>query len=150
MSGNFGIPSASELVPKSKPAYSKPVEIGSFSYDSNRNYHPDRSELKQYKPSRISGFLNSNYADLNVGRDKFIPKPEDYQEHLDGLIKTLQFLPRTEKCGDFVTWRGVITRIICTPFKPKDSWSYNIMRRGVRKQKIPLFTIFFILEYYLH
>ncbi len=132
MSSHFRIPSISELVPKSKPIYSKPVEIGSFSYDSNRIYHPNRSELKQYKPASLANFLNSNYADLNVGRDKFISKPENYQEHLDGLIKTLQLLPRTEKCADFVTWRGVITRIICTPFKPKDSWSYNVMRRGVR------------------
>ena len=73
-----------------------------------------------------------NYADLNFGREKFISKPEDYQEHLDGLIETLKNLPKTEKCADFVTWRGIITRILCTPFKPKDSWGFNVMRRGVR------------------
>lgn len=130
---SFKIPEVNELLPKIKPNYSKPVEIGSFSYDSNRNFHPNRSELKKYKPDNLVGFFNSNYADLNAGRDKFIPKSDDYQEHLDGLIRTLQLLAKTEKCADIVTWRGIITRIICTPFKAKDSWSFNVMRRGVRE-----------------
>lgn len=39
----FKIPN--DLKPTTKPNYSKPIEIGSFSYDSNRKFHPNRSEL---------------------------------------------------------------------------------------------------------
>lgn len=40
---SFRIPA--DLTPKSKPTYSKPAEIGCFSYDGNRIFHSDRSEL---------------------------------------------------------------------------------------------------------
>ena len=43
MSDIFKIPT--DLTPKTKPNYSKPIEIASFSYDSNRIFHPNRSEL---------------------------------------------------------------------------------------------------------
>ena len=76
-----------------------------------------------------------------MGREKFVTKPEDYQEHLDGLIKSLELMERTEKCADFVTWRGIITKIICTPFKLNDSWNLNVMRRGVRQAASNCFTL---------
>lgn len=57
---------------------------------------------------------------------------------------------KTEKCADFVTWRGIITRIICTPFKANDSWSFNVMRRDVRAKRhnyiVFIFRIVFLLK----
>lgn len=50
----FKIPN--DLNPKIKPNYSKPIEIQSFSYDSNRNFHPNRSELVSL--SHVSYVLN--------------------------------------------------------------------------------------------
>lgn len=45
MGSSFKLPSLVDLKPKSKPIYSKPIEIGSFSYDSKRDYYHNRSEL---------------------------------------------------------------------------------------------------------
>ena len=41
----FKIPSTEELKPKRKPIYAKPIEISSFSYNSHREFLPNRSEL---------------------------------------------------------------------------------------------------------
>jgi hypothetical protein len=92
---------------------------------------PTSSAQKQYKPNLNQGFCNSSLADLNQGLQKAVLKPQTFQDHLDPLLEALQRLPKTGKVADFVLWRGILTKLMATPFKKNDHWSFNLIRRGV-------------------
>ena len=54
------------------------------------------------------------------------------QEHLDGLLRTLiECVPSTDKAADIITWRGILTKILCTPFRLNEAWNFNVVQRNV-------------------
>jgi hypothetical protein len=91
---------------------------------------------KMLKPELNEGLIGSEFANLNANQIHFRHKPDNLQEHLDGLLATLHAsVPQTEKAADFVTWRGVLTKIICTPFRRSEPWDFNILRRAVQRRR---------------
>ncbi|KAF9958286.1 decapping endonuclease targeting mRNA [Modicella reniformis] len=70
---------------KSKCApFQQPIEIGSFSYDEERNFRMDDSQLKYYFPPDLTKPNN-----LSVNYDKYISRDLMVDEHIDALLHAL-------------------------------------------------------------
>ncbi|KAF2861984.1 RAI1-domain-containing protein [Piedraia hortae CBS 480.64] len=101
----------------------RPQEIATFSYDSSRKLHPlSNRSLKYYHPPffEVPG-IPVEPMDLSLGYDTFHAR-EEVDEHLDGLLDTLQALDTSKGDGgkitraDIITWRGMMTKILITPY----------------------------------
>ncbi|KAI9010805.1 RAI1 like PD-XK nuclease-domain-containing protein [Phycomyces nitens] len=107
------------------PAYKQPTEITSYSIDHNRQVWFDDRELKYYYPP--------NGNDLYVGFDKFIKRDESFPEHIDTLLDALTDIkqkssnPQLTK-ADIITWRGIMTKIMCTPTTRNEGWILRATR----------------------
>ncbi|KAJ3282294.1 Dom-3 Z [Borealophlyctis nickersoniae] len=119
----FGLDTPETYRPK-HAKYQQPTEIGYFCYDGQRNLKlMDDSELNYYYPPDVKNCnLSEGYPDRFVTRD---PTPE----RLDALLKCLQHLNQDKaKRGrepyvpKFCTWRGIMTKIFCTPYSRNDRW----------------------------
>jgi RAT1-interacting protein len=67
-------------------------------------------------------------ADLNRGFNTFRQLDDSGDDHLDGLLTAIQ----AYECGkgariesDFITWRGMATKIMTAPFSKLDDWEMN-------------------------
>ncbi|PSN71034.1 RAI1-domain-containing protein [Corynespora cassiicola Philippines] len=95
----------------------RPREVAHFSYDDNHEYREDDSGINYYCPPQIG-------ADLRDGFESFRHYEDTEDPHLDSLLRTLaskerklQAEGKDEKIkGDFVTWRGMMTKIMTAPF----------------------------------
>ncbi|KAG0267511.1 hypothetical protein BG011_004545 [Mortierella polycephala] len=109
--------------------FQQPVEIGSFSYDEERNFLMDDSQLKYYFPPDLTKPNN-----LSVNYDKYIARSMKVDEHIDAILDALicireqelkdeaeQSRPSMTK-ADFVCYRGILTKIMCTPYARNDPW----------------------------
>ncbi|KAJ8663683.1 hypothetical protein O0I10_000932 [Lichtheimia ornata] len=110
------------------PEYKQPVEIQSYSIDANRRVWFDQRELKYY----IEPKLSSPGPCLSRGYDRFIKRDESVPEHLDTLLDTLTTArlngsPDVDHV-DIVTWRGIMTKIFCTPFTRNEPWELRATR----------------------
>ncbi|KAI9832083.1 MAG: decapping endonuclease targeting mRNA [Phylliscum demangeonii] len=102
----------------------RPQEIACFSYDDQHVYHSDDSSLRYYYPPRVG-------ADLSRGFDRFQKLDDTADEHLDSLLDTLMHLEKKTTTAtevDVVTWRGMMTKILCTPYDPFGSFEMNATR----------------------
>ncbi|KAF9186651.1 hypothetical protein BGZ51_001839 [Haplosporangium sp. Z 767] len=117
--------------------FQQPVEIGSFSYDENRNFLMDDSQLKYYFPPDLTKPNN-----LSVNYDKYIMRNMKVDEHIDALLDALICIreqelkdeatqthrPEVEQSrpsmtkADFVCYRGILTKIMCTPYTRNEPW----------------------------
>ena len=82
-------------------------EIAFFSYDEKHEFHLDERSLRYYYPPSIG-------ADLCQGFDTFEQLDDTADDHLDGLLKTILDLEQRtgSKCtADFITWRGMMTKV---------------------------------------
>ena len=68
------------------PYFRQPREISSFSLDSQREFHHDRSHLRVYAPPNNSRNVSFNLRD---GYNCFIKRDEAKKEHLDELLKCI-------------------------------------------------------------
>ena len=68
------------------PYFRQPREISSFSLDSQREFHHDRSHLRAYVPPDNSRKVSFNLRD---GYNCFIKRDETKKEHLDELLKCI-------------------------------------------------------------
>ncbi|KAL8822154.1 MAG: hypothetical protein Q9191_007106, partial [Dirinaria sp. TL-2023a] len=87
-------------------------EIACFSYDDKHEFHLDERSLRYYYPPSIG-------TDLCKGFDTFEQLDDTADDHLDGLLKTILDLEQRtgSKCtADFITWRGMMTKIMAAPF----------------------------------
>ncbi|KAI9697938.1 MAG: decapping endonuclease targeting mRNA [Candelina mexicana] len=94
-------------------AIRRPKEIACFSYDNEHEYHPDDSSMRWYYPPRLG-------ADLSSGFDTFRKLDDTADDHLDSLLKTLIGWEKENgtRCeADVITWRGMMTKIMTTPFE---------------------------------
>ncbi|KAJ1918943.1 decapping endonuclease targeting mRNA [Mycoemilia scoparia] len=118
------------------PPYKEPEEIVSFSYDEQHKVQMDDRELKYYTTPRTMP-----PQDLSEGYERQITRDPNLVDHVDGLLEALscagkpsadasQELKRmaVPHQADFVMYRGMMTRIFCTPFSRRDSWEMNASR----------------------
>ncbi|KAF2736955.1 RAI1-domain-containing protein [Polyplosphaeria fusca] len=90
----------------------RPREIAHFSYDDNHEYKEDESGVNYYHPPQMG-------ADLREGFDTFRHYEDTENPHLDSLLRTLVSKEKREGervQTDFVMWRGMMTKIMTTPF----------------------------------
>ncbi|KAI1827941.1 RAI1 like PD-XK nuclease-domain-containing protein [Xylaria intraflava] len=99
----------------------RPKEFAHFSYDEKRQFHLNDSSLQWYYPPRLG-------ADLSKGFDKFDKHDETIDEHLDGLLKSIEAHEKEEGKkidAHVVTWRGMMTKIMSAPFEDRDGFAMN-------------------------
>ncbi|KAJ1675952.1 decapping endonuclease targeting mRNA [Spiromyces aspiralis] len=98
------------------PSYKEPAELASFSYDATHSVRFDDSEM----------------ANLSQGFESQIRRDPHHVDHLDGMLEALVHLAKTTRTpvprADFVTYRGMMTKIFCTPFARRDKWEMNATR----------------------
>ncbi|KAG0077956.1 Dom-3 Z, partial [Podila epicladia] len=139
--------------------FRQPIEIGSFSYDEQRNFIMDDSQLQYYFPPDLSKPNN-----LSVNYDKYISRDLLVDEHIDALLDSLICIrdkedeeerinsqqqseggpssqdtlsgansgnkdPRRQQQNrvsmtraDFICYRGILTKIMCTPYTRNEPW----------------------------
>ncbi|GBM54262.1 hypothetical protein AVEN_208598-1 [Araneus ventricosus] len=109
---------------KNIPLFGKPKEIGHFSIDARRKIHFDKSQMKYLIPfwkMRDLGFdLNMNFSTDVVHNYVAIDKMYQtlywlkYHKH---VLKPKSTETRMNtSCVDFVTARGTLSLISCTPY----------------------------------
>ena len=102
-------------------AIRRPREIACFSYDEDHTFRLDASSLRYYYPPAVP-------ADLSKGFDTFRSLDDTKDDHLDGLLEALEAYERSKGSkvdADFVTWRGMATKIMTVPFSRLDEWEMN-------------------------
>ncbi|MCJ1341114.1 decapping endonuclease targeting mRNA [Bachmanniomyces sp. S44760] len=105
----------------SSAAIRRPKEIAYFSYDSEHQFHLDDRSLRYYYTPQLG-------ADLSKGFDTFQQLDDIKDDHLDSLLKTIVALEKeTEaRCeAHFITWRGMMTKIMSTPNDNYDGFEMN-------------------------
>ena len=85
-SARVGLPTNVHLYDGNFPFFRKPVEIGSFSHNSERKFVHDKSQLKYYAPPED---LRSVHFDLTNGFETFTDKSTVLHapEMLDDLLR---------------------------------------------------------------
>jgi RAT1-interacting protein len=108
------------------PIFKEPTQLTCFSLDDERRFHADQRSLRDYFP-----FSSCPPIDLFRGHDTFRMRTEDVSEHLDHLLKALLVAPKHDiPSPNFVTWRGVMTKLLCTPYESRDRYTLNILRHA--------------------
>ncbi|KAJ4989356.1 hypothetical protein SVAN01_05081 [Stagonosporopsis vannaccii] len=92
----------------------RPQEVAHFSYDDNHEYQDDESSINYYVPPPMG-------ADLKEGFDRFKHYEDKDDPHLDSLLRALihkesHGAKGSRIKGDFVTWRGMMTKIMTAPY----------------------------------
>ncbi|KAJ1985251.1 decapping endonuclease targeting mRNA [Dimargaris cristalligena] len=108
------------------PAFRQPTEIMSFSLDDNRDMHFDDRALNCYYPADMGTDLTKRYETFKA-RDMSI------NEHLDHLLAGLVHARQTNlqqlpSRPDFVTFRGIMTRIMYLPYNTREDWELGATR----------------------
>ncbi|KAJ4502774.1 decapping endonuclease targeting mRNA [Exophiala dermatitidis] len=102
-------------------AIRRPREITYFSFDEDHVLRHDASSLRYYYPPALP-------CDLNKGFETFRQLDDSADDHLDGLLEAL-ILYEKEKGQkvdtDLITWRGMMTKIMVSPFSFFDDWEMN-------------------------
>lgn len=118
------------------PIYKKPREVGRFSIDNKRSFHHDRHQMTCYSPPKQKlGSKNCPYFDLNHGykTERHIEKDPSIKENLRPLLHwmavnkerfTEKSHPQRLKFPQFLTWRGNLTKLMCTPYENRDDWMF--------------------------
>ncbi|KFY83076.1 hypothetical protein V500_10185 [Pseudogymnoascus sp. VKM F-4518 (FW-2643)] len=109
----------------------RPKEIACFSYNSAHEYRPDASGLRYYYPPRLG-------ADLCKGFETFEKLDDTPDDHLDSLLKTIMEVERErgEKVDvDVVTWRGMMTKLLASPFSDRDGFEMNATFYQIHRRK---------------
>ncbi|CAD6501747.1 BgTH12-01996 [Blumeria graminis f. sp. triticale] len=99
----------------------RPKEFACFSYDDQHQYIPDDSSLKYYYPPTIG-------ADLCQGFDNFQKFDESSDRHLDSILKAIIDYEKKSDSrieSDFVTWRGMMTKLAGAVYSNRDGFEMN-------------------------
>ncbi|ORX39312.1 RAI1 like PD-XK nuclease-domain-containing protein [Kockovaella imperatae] len=110
------------------PPYHLPTLIGTYSHLSDRTIVHDDTSMPYYRKAPVG-------CDLNYGFERRIERDEDLEEHLDGLCESLMEIEQRNgrpalRQGSFITWRGMITRIMTAPFEERDGWEMTAIPLG--------------------
>ncbi|KAI5461313.1 RAI1 like PD-XK nuclease-domain-containing protein [Mariannaea sp. PMI_226] len=120
MSTSFSIQPVGRFFGASQPI-KRPKEFACFSYDDNHDFHLGDSSLRYYYTPQLG-------ADLSKGFETFQKQDDSENEHLDSLLKAIiAYEQETGKKIDanLVTWRGMMTKIMATPFDQMDGFEMN-------------------------
>lgn len=102
-------------------AVKRPKEIACFSYDENHVFRLDDSSIRYYHPPRLG-------SDLCKGFDTFEKLDDTADDHLDSLLKAIISYEQGEGKKldvDFITWRGMMTKIVSAIFSDRDGFEMN-------------------------
>ena len=108
------------------PTYGKPIELGAYSLDWNGAFHDDARCRKVYEPPPTEKPIA---FDLSVGYDEFVSKNEDEKHYLNPILKWIRRKDAKDSARgrkvpyDVVTWRGQLTRMMCTPYERREPWA---------------------------
>ncbi|XP_015911912.1 decapping and exoribonuclease protein [Parasteatoda tepidariorum] len=91
----------------------KPIEIGHFSIDSNKRMHFDKRQMKY-----LLSDLKIGELDLNADYSPGLLQQYVTIEKLHTLLKWILHF-KVKLNVDFVTVRGTLSRIMCTPYSSK-------------------------------
>lgn len=121
MDNSFAIQPAARFAGESE-AVRRPKEFACFSYDDNHKFHLGDSSLKWYYPPQVFG------ADLSKGFETFDKHDDSVDEHIESLLKTI--ISHEQETGKkidahVVTWRGILTKIMSSPFDDRDGFELN-------------------------
>ncbi|KAI9499528.1 RAI1 like PD-XK nuclease-domain-containing protein [Zychaea mexicana] len=110
------------------PEYRQPIEVNSYSIDADRRVWFDDRELKYYAAPR----LTSTTPSLSYNYDRFVQRDETIPEHIDTLLDALTDAKSKSTVddtqADIVTWRGIMTKLFCTPFSRNEPWELRVTR----------------------
>ncbi|XP_023296820.2 decapping nuclease DXO homolog [Lucilia cuprina] len=117
------------------PDIKKPQPIGFYSINANRDFEPNDQQLRYFKLPNV----NKLPLDLNAGLDIAIKKPESANdETLDSLLKFIydhhhRIFGQANGAPpppppEFVTWRGILRLIMCTPYEYRQDWCLHVTR----------------------
>ncbi|KAG9470367.1 hypothetical protein GDO78_018019 [Eleutherodactylus coqui] len=117
------------------PFYRLPSELGSFSLDEKRCYHNDARRLRYLSPppGMDRGEASLGWDLMDGFEDRYVCRNEDDKE---GLLHILTWVKENKGLlrgngrsasdrpvdRDFVTWRGHLTKILCTPYETQEGW----------------------------
>ncbi|XP_060587638.1 decapping and exoribonuclease protein-like isoform X2 [Ruditapes philippinarum] len=116
---------------KMSPFFKQPLEIGAFSLDISRNFDNSRNQLKFFiKPQD----LQKVEFNLRKGYRKMIRKDDSKPEYIDNILRWITNNPdelsikgthegtSSQLNTDFVCWRGLLTKFLCTPYENREGW----------------------------
>lgn len=111
------------------PDIKRPQAVGFFSVDSGREFERSDAKLRYFKQPNA----NSLPFDLNAGLNVAIKKPESANhEYLDHLLKFIydhqQRILKDRPPPEFVSWRGLLRLIMCTPYEYRQDWCIHVTR----------------------
>lgn len=104
--------------------FQQPTQLLSFSYDTSHALEFTDSALRYFVDPPIG-------ANLNHGYERWIWK-SDERGRIDSLLrafakaKEAASSPFLENIG-VVSWRGVMTKILISPYEERDGWEMNVM-----------------------
>lgn len=132
------------------PFFRQPKEIGFLSLDINRKFSCDKSQLKYYvKPQD----MNTVSLDLKKGYAEMIRKDDNTKEYLNDILLWIKSnlekfsIPSSadtvqkdkniidsdetklkKRClnTDFICWRGLLTKLLTTPYENRDGWMIGV------------------------
>ncbi|KAK3584832.1 hypothetical protein CHS0354_005687 [Potamilus streckersoni] len=124
------------------PPYRRPIEIGAFSQDSSRAFQNGRGQLKFYIKPKKSNSVN---FDLKRGYNEMIRKDEAKKIYIDDVLRWImknedkfalnQVKPQRQTAHksrelntDFICWRGLLTKFLCTPYENKEGWLVSVTK----------------------
>ncbi|CAE6425547.1 unnamed protein product [Rhizoctonia solani] len=103
------------------PAFGQPQQLTCFSYTPDRELRFDTSALKYYVPAPIN-------ADLGYRYEHWIKRPEE-RGRIDSLLQAIgqEHIIQERKKGAFISWRGVMTKLLTAPVESRDPVNLNLM-----------------------
>ncbi|KAA8915302.1 hypothetical protein TRICI_002549 [Trichomonascus ciferrii] len=115
------------LAHRIKASLRQPKEECSFSIDRDMNTRfDDRCLSYYYLPEPM---LNAD-IDLSGGYKDFIEKDESEPGHLNHFLRALMEHEKTTGSrikGDIITFRGIMTKLLCLPYNSGDDIDLNLM-----------------------
>ncbi|XP_013412716.1 decapping and exoribonuclease protein isoform X2 [Lingula anatina] len=132
------------------PFDEQPKEIGCFSLDADRFFYDDKSQLKWlHMPENVNN-VNFNLRD---GYKVFRKRDDSVKYYIDELLRWILvnrkkfLLPGQDEVSDgafppnlhtdFVCWRGLLTKLLCTPYENKDGWLIAVTKFNAKPDGQP-------------
>ncbi|XP_061605968.1 decapping and exoribonuclease protein-like [Phyllopteryx taeniolatus] len=116
------------------PRFEERVEVGFFSLDTERQFHHDKSQMRYYaEPDPAPNFdLRDGYNDRYIKRDENLRKNLEHILHwiLANKSQLMQNAATTSALNDFdfVTSRGRLTKVLCTPYESQTEWELSVTK----------------------
>ncbi|WVQ81372.1 decapping nuclease RAI1 [Cryptococcus sp. DSM 104549] len=104
--------------PTPPPPYRAPHLIHTYSHLPSRSISHSDDSMAYYTPAPLG-------VSLKEGFERRVERADE-DEHLDGLVESLEVLGRREEQGErkggVITWRGMVTRLLTAPYEYRDPW----------------------------